>query len=560
MDLNDEVNFSGPAETFLNDEWTKCYVHLSCDYLKLTIDLFSNSKLKSQKLQQQQQKSPAKKLQSDDNLTLHSPSSPMPESIDENSKHSPYKYHKLVPENLTNEKRMVRVTKTDSGGLGISIKGGKENKMPIIISKIFKGMSADLTEQLFVGDAILSVNGIDLSDVTHDEAVQVLKKTGKVVDIEVKFLKEVMCFFTKQQQQQNQQQMQPNQTKIEEFLFSLEVFYLIKNEANLYVEIYSGSLKQLMALRFNDLFLYKNFLTILHKLINKTIMHKVKELNQMDCRNFHSKVKYLNWLNEHQQPPGVNSKQQPVGTKTILKLNRTNENQLITKPICLILMTDSVVLLSQVPNSLNEIHSACVFKYALIETRVVCLNEPHSLSQPNSLVQSNEELSGASAQTEQNYGFLSRHGTATGVETHLFACQSKFEMEFWSQLINQQLTNFILQAKQIDFPCCWHNRECRLNLHYENGLTLYEIASGSNERICDYQFNTVPHIGYQQILWQQSFDKLKKSADDNHHLLWLYFYNDEGEIELDMQSSPKPFVFALHSFLVAKLSRLGLIN
>lgn len=49
------------------------------------------------------------------------------------------------------DKRMVRIVKQEGHGLGISIKGGRENKMPIIISKIFKGMAADLTEQLFVG-------------------------------------------------------------------------------------------------------------------------------------------------------------------------------------------------------------------------------------------------------------------------------------------------------------------------------------------------------------------------------------------------------------------------
>ena len=35
-------------------------------------------------------------------------------------------------------KRAVKVTKEAGQGLGISIKGGKENKMPILISKIFK--------------------------------------------------------------------------------------------------------------------------------------------------------------------------------------------------------------------------------------------------------------------------------------------------------------------------------------------------------------------------------------------------------------------------------------
>ncbi|KAK9704018.1 PDZ domain [Popillia japonica] len=56
--------------------------------------------------------------------------------------------------------------------------------MPILISKIFKGMAADQTEQLYVGDAILSVNGEDLREATHDEAVKALKRAGKVVELE----------------------------------------------------------------------------------------------------------------------------------------------------------------------------------------------------------------------------------------------------------------------------------------------------------------------------------------------------------------------------------------
>lgn len=89
-----------------------------------------------------------------------------------------------VPDSVANQKRLVRVVKSDNSGLGISIKGGKENKMPILISKIFKGMAADATEQLYVGDAILAVNGEDLREATHDEAVKALKRAGKVVELE----------------------------------------------------------------------------------------------------------------------------------------------------------------------------------------------------------------------------------------------------------------------------------------------------------------------------------------------------------------------------------------
>lgn len=89
-----------------------------------------------------------------------------------------------VPDHVANQKRHVRVIKSDNNGLGISIKGGRENRMPILISKIFRGMAADNAKGLYVGDAILSVNGEELRDATHDEAVRALKRAGRVVDLE----------------------------------------------------------------------------------------------------------------------------------------------------------------------------------------------------------------------------------------------------------------------------------------------------------------------------------------------------------------------------------------
>lgn len=90
----------------------------------------------------------------------------------------------VSPDGSTEAVRKVRVVKQESGGLGISIKGGRENRMPILISKIFPGLAADQSRALRVGDAILSVNGNDLREATHDLAVQALKKAGKEVTLE----------------------------------------------------------------------------------------------------------------------------------------------------------------------------------------------------------------------------------------------------------------------------------------------------------------------------------------------------------------------------------------
>lgn len=48
------------------------------------------------------------------------------------------------------------------------------------------------------------------------------------------------------------------------------------------------------------------------------------------------------------------------------------------------------------------------------------------------------------------------------------------------------------------------------------------------------------------------------TGDDGHRLLWLEF-SDGSEQELDLGTCPKPIVFVLHTFLSAKVNRLGLL-
>lgn len=56
---------------------------------------------------------------------------------------------------LDAKERMVQITRQKVGGLGLSIKGGAEHKLPVLISRIYKGQAADQCGQLFVGDAII---------------------------------------------------------------------------------------------------------------------------------------------------------------------------------------------------------------------------------------------------------------------------------------------------------------------------------------------------------------------------------------------------------------------
>jgi hypothetical protein len=70
--------------------------------------------------------------------------------------------------------RVVNLKKGMREGLGLSITGGKEHGVPILISEIDANGPADRTMSLYVGDAILEVNDVDLRNVKHAQAVEIL--------------------------------------------------------------------------------------------------------------------------------------------------------------------------------------------------------------------------------------------------------------------------------------------------------------------------------------------------------------------------------------------------
>lgn len=93
---------------------------------------------------------------------------------------------------------MVQITRQKQGGLGLSIKGGAEHKLPILISRIYKDQAADITGQLFVGDAIIKVNGEYITACPHDDAVNILRNAGDIVVLTVKHYRAATPFLQKQ--------------------------------------------------------------------------------------------------------------------------------------------------------------------------------------------------------------------------------------------------------------------------------------------------------------------------------------------------------------------------
>ncbi|XP_035210316.1 Golgi-associated PDZ and coiled-coil motif-containing protein-like [Stegodyphus dumicola] len=86
------------------------------------------------------------------------------------------------------EVRTITLHKGENEGLGISITGGKEHGVPIVISEIHPCLPAWRSGLLFVGDAILSVNGIDLRNHRHMEAAKILSSQVGEITLEVVFV------------------------------------------------------------------------------------------------------------------------------------------------------------------------------------------------------------------------------------------------------------------------------------------------------------------------------------------------------------------------------------
>ncbi|VDK68841.1 unnamed protein product [Litomosoides sigmodontis] len=109
-----------------------------------------------------------------------------------NQKHLPSPPHhdhkSLRKQKGVGQMRSVKLVKDSYEGLGISITGGKEHGVPILISEIHPNQPAERCGNLFVGDAILSVNGIDLRTAKHNEAVQILSKQEGELNLKVVYV------------------------------------------------------------------------------------------------------------------------------------------------------------------------------------------------------------------------------------------------------------------------------------------------------------------------------------------------------------------------------------
>ncbi|KAL5020971.1 hypothetical protein ScPMuIL_000126 [Solemya velum] len=421
-----------------------------------------------------------------------------------------------LPDSIAGKKRVVRVIKEEQNGLGISIKGGKENKMPILISKIFKGMAADKTEKLYVGDAIMSVNGEDLREATHDDAVKALKKAGKTVELEVKYMREVTPYFKKSSALNDigwgTHDTQKDTSKTnwsEKKTIPLKLCYLCRNLSmsdpdKRTVELHSPDGKSSCILRFPDAGMTNDWFNALHANITLLMAQSIVEANQMlSSAPNQREIRHIGWLSEQL----LNEQGNPTW-----------------KPV-LMALTDKDMLLYDTAPWTKEEWATPFQSHPLLATRLVHSEKHKNLA------------TGTDVMT-----FGTRSGTRNGVETHIFRVEAQRDLAYWSRSLVQGSHGAAVLVSEVSCPVTWQGHDARLTLHYDSGFTL----------------TRADNLERPQSLWNFPYDRLRMSADDGHRLLWLDF-GEDGEHELDLHTCPKPMVFVLHTFLSAKVHKLGLL-
>uniref|UniRef100_A0A4W5MJ97 Syntrophin, basic 1 n=1 Tax=Hucho hucho TaxID=62062 RepID=A0A4W5MJ97_9TELE len=431
-----------------------------------------------------------------------------------------------VPEAIANRKRCVQVIKQEVGGLGISIKGGKENKMPILISKIFKGLAADQTQALYVGDAILSVNGVNLRDATHDEAVQGLKRAGREVTLEVKYMREATPYVKKGSpvSEIGWETPPPESPRLgspisdvpltptmslqgDRRYIPLKMCYITRSMTspdpeNRQLELHSPDAKHTVVLRCKDTTSAQAWFEVMQSAtsnLNSKVITEVKEHTGRTGISGSREIRHLGWLAEK------------VGKQQ-------------WKPVLVMVTEKDLLLYHSLPRMKASWHTPA-HTYPLLATR---------------------------NQTGSTLGRFLCFAVTHSIVLFQAVCTRARQLPILlssSRLYVQGPGSYPFYCPVPG--CMYKGQECRLVIHYEQGFSVLAGQKGEDQVDQGNQNQAKPLLCY-------PFERLKMSSDDGVRMLFLDFSGKEGEI-LDLHSCPKPIVFILHSFLSAKIARLGLV-
>ncbi|KAF7246901.1 Beta-1-syntrophin [Varanus komodoensis] len=302
----------------------------------------------------------------------------------------------------------------------------------------------------------------------------------------------------------------------------LKMCYVTRNLAvsdpeNRLIEVHSPDAKHTLVLRSKDSATAQAWFHAIHSCVNDLIPKAISEVKEQLGKAGIAggrEIRHLGWLAE--------------------KVLAGNEKH--WKAVLMVLTEKDLLMYESMPR-IKEAWFSPLHSYPLLATSGI-----NGISEVERLVHSGPGK--GSPQSRMDLSFATRTGTRQGIESHLFKTDTSRDLSLWTRSIVQGCHNAAELSTEITTACTYKSQECRLTVHYDHGFTL----------------TTEPQDGaFPKTILQFPYEKLKMSSDDGIRMLYLDFGGKEGEVQLDLHSCPKPVVFIIHSFLSAKITRLGLV-
>ncbi|XP_044740932.1 gamma-1-syntrophin [Chrysoperla carnea] len=428
---------------------------------------------------------------------------------------------------LHSKERMVQIRRQAEGGLGLSIKGGAEHKLPILISRIYKDQAADRTGELFVGDAIVKVNGEYITACPHDDAVNILRNAGDIVVLTVKHYKAATPFLQKQLHKDLNSDSTPSKDfdmeadwKSSEGSDDHSSTHSKSDENTRWVDIVTLPLMMAYVTRYifgTDKLRPNSFEVrglngvstgIIHcddsailsqwlKYITDNIVSLTHLQMKLYNRNFNQsdRIEYMGWVNE-----------------SIL----TNKHPWQSyKPRFLTLKGTDLLLFDTPPLNIGD-WSKCSVVYKVYQTMFRVVKESENVD-------------------ERQHCFLIQ---TSGQESRYLSVETRQELLRIENAWQCSVCTAVMKLGSTTFTVNSNGKTWGLTLDWNLGFTLHEVDSKTP-------------------VWQYKFSQLRGSSDDANSKMKLHFQdNDLKVIETKELECPnlQSLLFCMHAFLTAKVA------
>ncbi|XP_070533553.1 gamma-2-syntrophin-like isoform X2 [Ptychodera flava] len=438
-------------------------------------------------------------------------------------------------EEMTKE-RTVTIRRQRIGGLGLSIKGGAEHGIPILVSRIFKDQAADQTGQLYVGDAILKVNGVDIEDATHDDAVAALKNAGAEVRLTVRHFKAATPYL-RQNVKRPPGASNENGTGGEYSHMNgpdSEGSEVNNGADAITVEELQVSPK--LEKRWTDVLMVPLLMARITRYMpgSDKIRNLAFEVIAMDgtssgvihCNDSAEQVEWIKAISANvatlnAQSMKITNNLLPH-TEQVLHMGWLSERLPASrswqhwKPKFLAIRGSEIMIFDSPPVNTRD-WVRCERSYKLCEVLCRLFKESELADErPNS--------------------FSLQSGSGSN---HYLSTETKGEMHVWLNAVQKATFTAVAKLGSKTYGCTWRGKVVGLTLDFSNGFTLFDAQ---NKQI---------------ILWKYRFSQLKGSSDDGKAKVKLHFQNSSAnQIETQELECPNltKLLYCMHAFLSAKLA------